>query len=635
MPESETFPIDLNALEAVPLDPARSKLTAAQREQLQANIQLARDTIVFFTAVADAKGLGGHTGGPYDIVPEVLIADGFVKGSDQVLPYYFDEAGHRVAIQYLMSVLNGHMAPERLLHYREYDSKLPGHPERHLTPGVAFSSGRLGHLWPYVNGVAMAHPGQAVMLFGSDGSQQEGNSAEAARLAVSQQLSVKLIVDANDVTIAGFPSHYMPGFEVAQTLAGHGLSVDSGDGEDLDSLYARMAKAITTPGPVVLVNERKMAPGVPEIEGSNKAHDVIKVPVAIEYFHQRGREDLVDFLQAVEKPKVSFGFRGSNLAKGKNRDRFGQIVCEILDRMGPAERVAKVRAIDSDLEGSCGMHHIRKNHPEVYVSAGVMERGNFSAAAGFGFDHDKQGIFATFSAFMEMVVSEVTMARLNESNVLCHFSHAGVDDMADNTCHYGINNFFADGGLGEHDQTAIYFPADQHQFRAVLERIFFDKGLRFIFSTRSAVPDILKADGSLLYGEGYEFQAARDEVVREGTAGYVVSYGEMLYRALDAVDRLGDKGLDVGLINKVHLNAVDEQMLKKIGSSGFVLVVETQNFKTGLGSRFGSYLLERGYTPKYARLGTTKIGNGGLWEHVPYQGLDPDSIMAKVEALAG
>jgi transketolase len=634
MPETETFPIDLSALEAVPLDPARSKLSAAQRERLRANIQLARDTIVLFTAVADAKGLGGHTGGPYDIVPEVLIADGFLRGSERVLPYYFDEAGHRVAIQYLLSVLNGHMAPERLLHYREYDSKLPGHPERHLTPGVAFSSGRLGHLWPYVNGIAMAHPDKAVLLFGSDGSQQEGNSAEAARLAVSQQLNVKLIVDANDVTIAGFPSRYMPGFEVAQTLAGHGLSVDSGDGEDLDGLYARMAKAVTAPGPVVLVNERKMAPGVPEIEGSNKAHDVIKVPVAIEYFRQRGREDLVDLLQAIEKPKVSFSFRGSNDARGNNRDSFGRVVCEILDRMGPAERVANVRAIDSDLEGSCGMHHIRKNHPEVYVSAGVMERGNFSAAAGFGFDEDRQGIFATFSAFMEMVVSEITMARLNESNALCHFSHAGVDDIADNTCHYGINNFFADGGLGEHDTTAIYFPADQHQFRAVLERIFFDKGLRFIFSTRSAVPDILKADGSLLYGEGYEFQAARDDVVREGSAGYVVSYGEMLYRALDAVERLRDKGLDVGLINKVHLNAVDEQMLKKIGSSGFVLVVETQNFKTGLGSRFGSYLLERGYTPKYARLGTTKAGNGGLWEHVPYQGLDPDSIMAKVEALA-
>lgn len=54
-----------------------------------------------------------------------------------------------------------------------------------------------------------------------------------------------------------------------------------------------------------------------------------------------------------------------------------------------------------------------------------MERGNFSAAAGFGFDKDKFGVFATFGAFLEMIISEVTMARLNFCNVLCHFSHSG------------------------------------------------------------------------------------------------------------------------------------------------------------------------------------------------------------------
>ena len=68
-----------------------------------------------------------------------------------------------------------------------------------------------------------------------------------------------------------------------------------------------------------------------------------------------------------------------------------------------------------------------------------MERGNFSAAAGFGFDKDKFGVFSTFGAFLEMVISEITMARLNNCNVLSHFSHSGVDEMADNTCHFGIN----------------------------------------------------------------------------------------------------------------------------------------------------------------------------------------------------
>ena len=78
-----------------------------------------------------------------------------------------------------------------------------------------------------------------------------------------------------------------------------------------------------------------------------------------------------------------------------------------------------------DLEGSTGLKVIHQKHPEVFVPSGIMERGNFSAAAGFGFDQEKFGVFSTFSAFLEMVISEVTMARLNFCNVLCHFSHSG------------------------------------------------------------------------------------------------------------------------------------------------------------------------------------------------------------------
>lgn len=92
---------------------------------------------------------------------------------------------------------------EHLLHYREANSKLPGHPELGLTPGIAFSSGRLGHLWSFVNGVAIANPGKTLFMLGSDGSQQEGDDAEAARLAVAQNLNVKVLIDDNDVTIAG------------------------------------------------------------------------------------------------------------------------------------------------------------------------------------------------------------------------------------------------------------------------------------------------------------------------------------------------------------------------------------------------------------------------------------------------
>ncbi|PSB32802.1 transketolase C-terminal domain-containing protein [Stenomitos frigidus] len=630
------FPIDLGAYKRLTLDPANKTLTAEQRADLKANIQLCRDAIIFFTATGAARGVGGHTGGPYDTVPEVVILDALFRGTpDQFVPIFFDEAGHRVATQYLLATLNGDLPAEQLTHYREANSHLPGHPELGLTPGVKFSSGRLGHMWPYVNGVAMANPGKAVFCLGSDGSQQEGNDAEAARLAVAQHLNVKLIIDDNDVTIAGHPSKYLPGFTVAKTLAGHGLKVLEGNGEDLDDLYARIVEAITTPGPIAVVNKRPMSVGIEGLEGSTHGHDVISVKLALAYLEKRGLTAAVDFLKAIEAPKNPYKFIGAGDKWDSNRNVFGDAVNAVLDGMSEADRKAKVIVIDSDLEGSCGLKKIHDAHPEVFIPSGIMERGNISAAAGFGMEKGKQGIFATFAAFLEMCISEITMARLNYSNLLCHFSHSGIDDMADNTCHFGINNFFADNGLDDGYETRLYFPADASQMKAVVSGVFNDPGLRFIFSTRSKTPNILDASGNDLYGAGYTFVSGKDEVVREGTAGYIVSFGDGLYRALDAVYRLKQEGIDVGLINKPTLNVVDEATIAKIGASPFVLVVEAFNRKTGLGSRYGTWLLERGLTPKYAHLGTHKEGSGGLWEQYPHQGLDPDSIIAKVKTLVG
>ncbi|GAB6142225.1 transketolase C-terminal domain-containing protein [Methylosoma difficile] len=629
-----TFPIDLGAYQRISLDASVPTLTAEQKAALQANIQLCRDAIVFFTSTGAARGVGGHTGGPFDTVPEVMIMDALFRGSDKYVPTFFDEAGHRVATQYLMSVLNGDMPAEKLTQYRAAHSHLPGHPELGFTPGVKFSSGRLGHMWPYVNGVAIANPEKVLFCLGSDGSQQEGDDAEAARLAVAQGLNVKLIIDDNDVTIAGHPSSYLKGCSTAKTLAGQGVTVLEGDGEDLDSLYANICTAINTPGPVAVINHRKMCPGIVGLEGSTHGHDVISVKVALEYLENRGHTAAVEFLKGVVAPKMTDTFLGSDNAKwDANRNVFGDAVVAAMSTLTEAERIEKVRVIDSDLEGSCGLHKIHAAYPESFISSGIMERGNFSAAAGFGMEAGKQGIFGTFAAFLEMLMSEITMARLNNSNVLSHFSHSGIDDMADNTCHFGLNNFFADNGLDDAYATGLYFPADPNQMRAVVKTIFFQPGLRFVFSTRSKTPIILNDKGEEYFGGDYTFVPGKDEVIREGTAGYVIAFGETLYRALDAVERLKAEGIDVGLINKPTLTAIDEDMLQKVGSSPMVLVVESFNRKTGLGSRYGSWLLERGLTPKFGFIATHKEGCGGLWEQFPHQGIDPNGIMAKVKAM--
>ena len=274
---------------------------------------------------------------------------------------------------------------------------------------------------------------------------------------------------------------------------------------------------------MALINYRKMGPGIKGIEGTPKGHDVIAVDLAIDYLKEKEQDAAVKILENATKESATRTYLGSSKEKAKNRDNFGKIICDILQEI--PDRKSKVLVVDSDLEGSCGLHHIRKTFPEVYVHGGIMERNNFSVAAGFGATPGKQGIFGTFSAFLEMVVSEITMARLNNANLLAHFSHAGVDDMADNTCHFGINNFFADNGLQENDTTRLYYPADSHQLKALLARIFDDEGLRFVFSTRSAVPYIQNEEGQPLFDDEYRFNPGKDEIIREGYQGYVVSYG--------------------------------------------------------------------------------------------------------------
>jgi transketolase len=633
---TDTFPIDLSKLKTIKLDVKQTALTDEQKADLKFNIELCRDAIVFFTALAGARGLSGHTGGAYDTVPEVTIVRAFIAGGAPIVPVFYDEAGHRVATQYLLSVINGAMPAEKLLHYREYDSGLPGHPEKGLTPGVEFASGRLGHMWAFCNGVAMANPGKSVVVLGSDGSQMEGDNAEAARLAVGKQLNVKVLIDDNNVTISGHPQTYMSGYDLTRTLAGYGYLADTTMGEDLDALFIALTKVFSNDKPHGLVIKREMAPGIEGAEGSPHAHEVLKVDVAVKYLEKRGGyEKAIEMLKAAKPDKSPLTYKGSS-GVGKNRDDFGKILNEIFDAMSEADRIASVRVFDNDLEGSCGTNHVRKAHPEVFVQGGIMERGNFSAAAGFGSSKGKQGIFATFSAFLEMCISEITMSRLNFSNVIAHFSHSGVDDMADNTCHFGINSMFADGGVtpghGD-DTTRLYFPVDQHQFRSCLKKIYPDPGLRFLFSNRAPVPDILDEKGQPMFKDK-PFVVGKDDVVREANGGgYIVSFGEVVYRALDAVITLNEGGTKCGLVCKSTLNVVDEAMMKKLAAAPWVLVAEGWNVKTGLGSRFGSYLLQYGFKGKYNHIGVNKEGSGGLWQQIGYQGLDPAGIVKAVKAL--
>jgi transketolase len=646
MTSNKTWAIDLTRYTKLSFSLDRQKIAKDELISLESNIKLIRASIILATGVSSAKGTGGHTGGAYDVVPELEIIRAFQRYSalhkqeTVIHKEIFEDSGHRAIVHYVMAALDGYIEPEELLTYRQYQSRLHGHLEKGALPCINLTTGRLGAAWGIVNGISIANKGSKFIVMSTDGAMLEGSNAEAARVARSQNLETKIFIDDNNTTICARPSDYMKGYDIYETLKGHGLNANTCDGQDYEGLYCAVRDAINSVGPYALVIRRPMAPGLDNLEGTLSIHDSISKADASNYLSIRGYSQAAQYLDTVEKniPPIK-KTKTTNLFLSDKpsypRKVFGRFITGFLDNLTIEQR-KNYLLVDNDLINSSSSELIADKYPENTVRGGPQERGNWLLSSGFGSVAGHHAFYTTFSAFLEMIISDIVMGNFIDSNVLAFFSHAGVDGISDNNTHFAPNIFYADIKLEQTDRNLnLYFPADDIQMEAVLKRVINEPGLRFIFSTRAESYRILKQDNTPYFSKenGYEFVLGRDELLIDGTDGYIVTYGSMVYRVIAAVDILKDSGINLGVVNKPHLNVIDEEMMAKIGASPKVIVVEDQGRATGLGSKLGTKLLERGFCPKYLSLGITKEGIGGQYEQIINQGLDPEGIAESIRKM--
>ena len=187
--------------------------------------QLCVNTIRFLAVDMVQKANSGHPGLPLGAAPMAYtLWDHFLKFNPRN-PRWFNRdrfvlsAGHGSALLYALLYLTGYdLSLRQIEQFRQWDSKTPGHPESHLTPGVETTTGPLGQ--GFGNGVGMAiaeahlaarynRPGFEIVnhhTYGlvSDGDLMEGVASEAASLAGHLKLG-KLIYlyDDNCISLAG------------------------------------------------------------------------------------------------------------------------------------------------------------------------------------------------------------------------------------------------------------------------------------------------------------------------------------------------------------------------------------------------------------------------------------------------
>jgi transketolase len=224
--------------------------------------------------------LFGHTLRYCPSHPEWLNRDRFVLS-----------AGHGSMFLYAWLHLAGYsdMTLDEIKRFRQLHSKAPGHPElTHAPSGVETTTGPLGQ--GVANAVGMAVAAKMaearfntaqhiifdhhIVCLAGDGCMQEGVAMEAVEFAGHQQLDkLILIYDSNAVTLDAMAKETQSE-DTAKRFEALGFDVQTIEGHDMEVVRAayERAKNAGSGKPQLIIAKTLIGKGIPEVEGTQKAH---------------------------------------------------------------------------------------------------------------------------------------------------------------------------------------------------------------------------------------------------------------------------------------------------------------------------------------------------------------------------
>lgn len=195
----------------------------------------------------------GHPGGSLsctDILAALYFGD--VMTYDPAYPAsdardrFILAKGHAAPALYAALAEAGFFPKDELKTLRKLGSRLQGHPDSKLLPGVEVSTGSLGQGLSVAAGLAaglrLKGGEQKVYTVLGDGECEEGQVWEAANFAAAEALgNLVAIVDSNGLQIDGCLCDVCSAGELDEKFAAFGWEVHHVDGHDIDALIALFA----------------------------------------------------------------------------------------------------------------------------------------------------------------------------------------------------------------------------------------------------------------------------------------------------------------------------------------------------------------------------------------------------------
>jgi transketolase len=534
--------------------------------------------------------------------------------------------GHASPLLYSAYKAAGAITDEELMTFREFHSRLQGHPTPQI-PWVDVATGSLGQGLPIGVGVALAGkyldelPYHVWVLCG-DSEMAEGSMWEAFQHAAFYKLdNLIAILDMNRL---GQTRETMEGWngdayaERARAFGWHTIQIDGHDPEAIDRAYA---EALEQEGvPTLIVAKTKKGYGVSFLEDKDGMHGK---PVGADQEEQALEElgGTNDLRVEVQKPEAgqpstagSKGTPGLPAWEVGDEEATRGAYGAALKAVGAARE--DVVALDGEVSNSTHSQEFAKEYPKRYFEMFIAEQQMVASAVGMDV-RDYVPFASTFAAFLSRAYDFIRMAAISRANIRLSGSHAGVSIGEDGPSQMALEDIAMMRAV--HGSTVLQ-PCDANQTAHLVSGMADTEGIVFMRTLRPKTPVIYAADEDFPIGGSKVVRSSDEDQVT------IVASGITVHNAIQAADTLQEEGISVRLIDAYSIKPIDAETLRAAtaATGGRVVAVEDHWPEGGLGEAVLSALTGATVDFRFEHLAVNIMPGSGKSEEL----MDAASISA-------
>jgi transketolase len=541
--------------------------------------------------------------------------------------------GHASPLLYSLYKAAGAIDDKELLSFREFGSRLQGHPTPEI-PWVDVATGSLGQGLPISIGIALAGKrleaaDYRVWVLCGDSELAEGSMWEAFEHAGHAGLdNLIAIADVNRLGQRGPTMHEWDTSSWAARAAACGWDVQEIDGHDFEAIDAAYARAVEADRPAAIFARTRKGSGVAAVEDQPNQHGkpLAEPEAAVEELGgiRSLRVEVQAPLEAkayeiaaasVERPSYEVG------EKVATRGAYG----DALAWLGSIDE--SVVALDGEVGNSTYAERFAAVHPDRFFEMYIAEQQMVAAAVGLQ-TRGWKPFASSFGAFLSRAYDFVRMAAVSDADLKLCGSHVGVSIGPDGPSQMALEDI---ASLRAVLGSVVLYPSDANQAVELLDAMRRHRGISYMRTTRGATP--------VLYEPGESFEIGGSRTVRSSAEDEIalIGAGITLHESLAAADELAGKGIAARVIDLYSVKPVDVDTILSAAKETKVLVtVEDHWGEGGIGETVAGVLAEAAAATPLVRLAVSgRPGSGPPEALLAAAGIDAEHIVSAAERALG